>query len=104
MPPEFSAPRPDASESSSDFAPVKLAQTIKYTTKPSPIFHSLRSEIIQGLLSLPLKPEMDAHEARLFRSAMIVLCRRLMILLTLSGLFSKRQKRHLIASLLSTTE
>src|SRR5271156_5854142 len=92
----------EENESSSDSAPEKLAQTTKSTTRRIATFHNLRSEIITGLLSLHLKPEMSPQEAQSFRNAMTVLFRRLTILLILSGLISKRHRLRMIEGLGST--
>src|SRR5271156_4951574 len=89
-------------ESSSASVPEKPAQTTKYTTKRIATFHNLQSEIITDLQSLHLKQEMSPQEAQSFRNAMTVLFRRLTILLTLSGLISKRHRLRMIEGLGST--
>src|SRR5271154_7366754 len=92
----------DANESSSVSAPEKPAATTKSTTKRTATFRNLQSEIITDLQSLHLKPEMSQQEAQLFRNAMTLLFRRLTILLTLSGLISKRHRLRMIEELGST--
>src|ERR1700692_2176769 len=104
MPPAHSALPSGANESSSDSAPAKQEVTTKSTTKRIATFHSLRSEIITDLLSMRLKPEMSQQEVASFKNAMIRLYRRWTILLIISGLFSRTQRRRMNEKLDSTME
>src|ERR1700688_2484810 len=95
MTPALSARASGENESSSGSALEKLAQTTRFTTQRIATFHSLRSEIITDLLSLHLKPGMSDAEAQSYRNVMTRLYRRLMILLIISGLFSKLQRKRM---------